>query len=172
MMGDHLGAASTQLMSQHGNEAMHLAVKFEFDGNLTADCLECTSEVVDGKTSGARDQPVRNFGRDLPTDHVVLPVFSPAVDQIVSLFQLVQHHWDVARVVLQIAVDGDDEVAGRVLNARKHRRGLSIVAAKQHKFYSPVLLSKLFKLVGRPIPAPVIDQNKVEGARLRFHCHN
>ena len=45
----------------------------------------------------------------------VAPLRLPARDEVESLLELCEQAWDLGRIVLEIAVDGDDDVALRLL---------------------------------------------------------
>ena len=52
--------------------------------------------------------------------------------QITARVKLRKHHGNVGRIVLQITVHGDDDLAFRELNAGLHRRRLPVVSAKRY----------------------------------------
>ena len=74
-----------------------------------------------------------------------MPLLAPAVDEIVALIELRDHHRDVEGVVLQVAIQRDDHVALRVPDSRVHRRRLSIVAAEADDFHALVTRSQLLQ---------------------------
>src|SRR5262245_30726974 len=98
------------------DEAVHLAVQLHVVEHVTAVCLEGAAVVVKVNSSHARDEPVGEPRRNLATERV-MPLFAPAAYDVVPLLQLVQQALDVDRVVLQITVHEDQDLALTVLNA-------------------------------------------------------
>ena len=56
---------------------------------------------------------------------------SPSANDVKALFQPLNKFWDVGRVVLQVSVHGDDEVAARGIEASAQRDGLARVVAQE-----------------------------------------
>jgi hypothetical protein len=75
--------------------------------------------------------------------------------QVVSLVDLREQPRNVGRVVLQVAVDRDDDVAARVLEARRERRGLAEVLAQREHSHVGIFgvdrAQDLARAVGRAI---------------------
>jgi len=60
----------------------------------------------------------------------VLPIYAPAIDEIVPLLQLRDQTRDVGGIVLQISVKGDDDLSPCVRNAGGEGSSLAEVAAQ------------------------------------------
>ncbi len=130
-------------MGQNRNEAVHLAVQLQFTGDLTAHGLERAAQIVNRETGDPRDQSVGELRGKATIEPRVLAVLPPAVYQVVTLVDLAEHHLDVARIVLQVAIHRDDHVTGGKLNASLHRGRLTEVAAKLYDL-DPVVCSDEF----------------------------
>ena len=73
---------------------------------------------------------------------------------------MLDHRRDVARIVLQIAVGGDDEASARVCEAGGKRRGLAEVAAEaddaQVRIARPAAVARIVEALVR---AAVVDDD-------------
>jgi len=110
-----------------GDEAVHLRIQRDAFDDRRAVGLERTAVVFDGDTRDPADHPVGDDGWDLTGHELVLAFVAPADHDIEALPDLFQEQGDVARVVLEIAVHGDDDLAAGVLDAGDHGRGLAVV---------------------------------------------
>src|SRR5580658_11184650 len=113
-----------------GDEAVHLAVERNVLDDLAAVGLEGGAEVVDVDAGELRHHPVGNERGNTAEHEVVGTLGAPSADDVVALFELGEEARNLAGVVLQVAVHGDDELAGGVVEAGGERRGLPEVAAK------------------------------------------
>ncbi len=77
--------------------------------------------------------------------------------------------FNIARVVLQIAVHRDQYFAACVLDAGGHGRGLSVVATKMHDPNSRILAGNADSNFQCPVPAAVVYKNHLEGRTQRLH---
>ena len=84
------------------------------------------------ETGRAGDQFVGNFRRQLAIDERVLAVFTPAVNQIEAKLNLFDHVWNIGRIVLQVAIHGDDDIVFGVINPGLHGSGLSVITTELH----------------------------------------
>ena len=94
----------------------------------------------------------------------VLAILAPAADDVEAALELIDHRGDVARIVLQIAVRGDDQPAARVLEAGGEGRGLSEVAAEPD--HAQMRIARLQPRQDREalVRAPVVDDEDLVGA--------
>lgn len=138
MMRDHLATTSPAKMGQDWNKAMHLAVEIQFTGDFAADRFERTTQVVDWEFGGARDEPIGDPGRQASTQEKVLPLFSPTMDQVVTLVDRVEHHRNIGRIVLQISIQGYQDFTLGMIDTCLHRRRLPKIAAQDHGFDAAV----------------------------------
>ena len=115
----------------HRDEAVHLAVELHVLDDLAAVRLERAAEVVERDARDAGDDPVGDPRRQ-HAHGVVLPVLAPAADDVVALVELLEQARDVVRIVLQVAVHEDEDLAAAVVDPRLHRGRLPEVAAEAH----------------------------------------
>ena len=91
-------------------------------------------------------------------------MLAPATDDVVPLLDEVEHAWDVARIVLQIAIRRDDVGAARVGEPCSERGGLPEVAAEPD--HAQACIERLLRgeLRERVIRAAVVDEDHLERA--------
>jgi hypothetical protein len=115
----------------HGrDEAVHLGVQRDLLDERAPVGLERAAIVLDRHAGDLADQPVGDLRGDLAGYQLVLAVEAPADHDVVALVDLGEEVLDVARVVLQVAVHGDEDPAARLLDAGGHGGGLAVVAAE------------------------------------------
>src|SRR5947207_14973244 len=78
------------------NEAMHVGIESEHSPQLAPVGLQGAAIVMDPGSDHFSNQPVGHLGRKIAIDPGVLPVSSPATNQVVALFKLLQEKRDVA----------------------------------------------------------------------------
>src|SRR5581483_4671634 len=93
------------------DEAMQFAVQRHLFENFAAICLKGCTKIVDVNAAQLGHQPVRATGRDASEPQIIDADFAPAADDVIALGNLFQKHRDVGRIVLQIAIHGDDVLA-------------------------------------------------------------
>ncbi|MCY1236618.1 hypothetical protein D9M72_492830 [compost metagenome] len=68
------------------------------------------------------DQAIGAPGRDLPEQETILPVLSPADQQVeLALLDRLDHFGNIGRIVLQVAVKRGDQAPGGSVDAGLHR---------------------------------------------------
>ena len=80
-----------------------------------------------------------------------MAVLAPAVDEVVAFVDLGEHRGDVFGVVLEVAVDRDDDVARGMFDAGAHRGGLAVVAAELDDAEARLGLHELGELLARAV---------------------
>lgn len=76
------------------------------------------------------DQTIGHAGGQGTGDKLILPVEPPSADDIVPLIEFGEHPGDVYRVVLQVGVHQDDDLACGMVNPGGDRGGLAEIAAQ------------------------------------------
>ena len=151
------------------DEAMHLAVQGNVVDDLAAIGLEGRPEVVNVDARELRHQPVRAPRGNAPHHEVVDALPAPSADNVVPFFQLFQKQRDLARVVLQIAVHGEDELAFGVIEPGCQRRGLAEVAPQLHYEDAAVDGGNLFQQPAGAVVGAVIHKHQLEGIADMLH---
>ncbi len=134
--------------------------------------LERASIVLDRHAGDLGNQPVCDHRRNLAGDQPVLAIESPANDDVVALVDLREEVHDVLRIILQIAVHGDEHLAAGLLDARCHRGCLPVVPPEIHDAYPRVCTRNLDGAVQRAVVAAIVDQHDLEGDCQRLDGSN
>ena len=95
--------------------------------------------------------------RDAPKEQRLLAVLAPAADDIVTLVEFAQDSFDILRVILQVGVNRDDNLAPRRVEAGRHRRRLAEIAAKMYDMPAAVARLHGVEQVKAAVLAAVID---------------
>lgn len=94
---------------------MHLGVERHVNDERCEEGLEGAAVVTDWHAGSLGAQSVGELLGDLSGDELLLPVDPPAHDDVVSFVHLAEELPDIARVVLQVAVHGHQDLAAGVL---------------------------------------------------------
>jgi hypothetical protein len=111
------------------NEAVQLAVQFEFLDNLPAVSFHATVEVVNLDARDKRDDQVEEPG-GYSLQKGVLPVLLPARDQIEPFLQSFQNLGNLFRDILKVGIKGDNCLSLRCLESCSQGRRLAEVFAE------------------------------------------
>jgi len=87
----------------------------------------------------------------------------------IRLVNLCDERRNVVRVVLQIAVHGDDVFALRMVEAGRQGRGLTEVPAQLYHHYAAVDGGDFLQQVEGLIAAAIVDEHQLEAFARRFH---
>ena len=129
---------------------------------LGAERLQRAAVVADRHAGDLADQPVGDARGNLARDQLVLAVVAPADDEVEAGVDLLQQQRDVGRIVLQVAVHGDEHFAVRVLDARRHRRRLAVVAAELDDAQPRIAACERRSDRDRVVLAAVVDEHHLE----------
>ena len=162
MVHRHLGQRDAHPRRDRGDETMHLAVEAQPLHHLGAHRLQRAPVIVEMDPGGRGDDPVREPRGDLLRDRIAT-LLAPSADHVVSLVQLGDEAWDVGRIVLEVAVGGDDDLAAGVVEAGGEGGGLPEVPAQsQHPHPRVHGLEREQPLQGR-IGGSVVHENDLVG---------
>ena len=109
-----------------------------------------------------RDEPVRHFGRKIAPEGGVLAIDTPAGHYVVALGQLVQKSHYICRVVLQIPVECDNDVARRKVNAGHHRGRLAEVATEVYDLEAGIPGRYSLEIGLGQIGAAIVDHDNLK----------
>ena len=104
-------APRAALMRENRDKAVHLAVEFQLLSDLAAHRFQRAAEIVDREAGCFGNQPVRHHRRQPAAEAFVPAVLAPAMHQVVAFIQLLAHHRNIARFILQVAIERDNDVA-------------------------------------------------------------
>src|SRR6185295_6111156 len=103
------------------DEAVQLTVERDLVQNFPAIGFKGRAKVVDVHAAQFGHQPVSAAGRQAAKPEVVDAPLAPAADNIVALGNLFQKNGDIGRIMLQVAIHGDDIFAAGVIEAGSQR---------------------------------------------------
>jgi hypothetical protein len=144
---------------------------FQLDAISRRIAFERATQVVNRKARGPRNQPVGDPRGNLAGEQRIVSLLSPAVDQVVPLVEFLHEHRNIERVVLQVAVERHDYVAGGMLDAGLHCRRLPVVAAKADHFHAQVASGELFQPLAAAVGRAVIDEHNLPRPRQARQHH-
>ena len=115
---------------QCGNEAVQLAIQRNLIDDLAAIRFEGSSEIVDIHAAEFRHQPVGAARWKSAHYEIIDALFAPTAHDVVPFADLLQKYWNVVRIVLQIAIHGNDVLTGSVIESCSQSGGLTKVSTQ------------------------------------------
>ena len=116
-----------------------------------------------------RDQSICHDARNVSLQCVVLAILAPAGADIESFIEFLEQPRDIGRIVLQIAVHRNDDIAAREIEAGHHRSGLTKVAPQVDDFYERIAGGDFVENALAFVGASIIDQDQLPFAARRRH---
>src|SRR5207253_2759140 len=126
-----LGDAEATVVRQHRDEAVQLAVQAQAVHDLRAVRLEAAIHVVQADSGEGAGDAVEH-PREEPARERVAPARLPAGDEVEALVELREKARNLRGIVLQVAVDRDDGLPARLVEACTERGSLPEVPAEAH----------------------------------------
>ncbi len=109
-------------------------------------------------TTDPTDQSIGHARGENPGQPGVFPISSPAVDHIVTFLKLFHNKGNILRVILQIRVQGNNDLPSGVVESGGNGSGLSKVSDKLQDPHPRIQTSQALELLGAPIGASIIDE--------------
>ena len=155
---------------QGGNKAVHaLAIERNLLDQFAAVSLVGGAEIVQIDAAQLRHQPVGATRRNAPHHQIVDAHLAPAAHNVVALINFFDEGRNVVRIVLQIAVHGDDVLALGMVETGRQSRGLAEVPAQLHHHDAAVDGGDFPQQVEGLIAAAIVDEDQLEAFARRFH---
>ena len=161
MVDDDFGDTHALIAGDRRQEAVHLAVQTHALHDLRAKDLQRAAVVVQVHARNGGDQTVGDHRRQPARDELVLSVLPPAARDVVAALDHLDHRRNVARIVLQIAVRGDDEPSARVIEAGRERRGLAEIAPQPDHPQMRIAGLQLRQDLEALVRAPIVDDDEL-----------
>ena len=117
----HFANRSAMPGRQGRNKSMQFAIERHLFQNLAPIGFEGRSEIVNINAAKLRHQPVGAFRRNAAQPEIIDSHFAPATDNVVALGNLLQKHWDIRGIVLQVPIHGDDVFTTSMIEAGSQR---------------------------------------------------
>src|SRR5262245_31804786 len=162
MCDGNLGDAEAALMREDGDEAMQLAVELDVVEQLAAVRLEAAVDVVQLDASGRADHAVEDARRKRLGPRVQARILPPG-NEIVAFVELLEEAPDLRRIVLQIGVHREDDLATRHLESGDECGRLAKVAPETDDVDSRIALMQRAQLLEGAVPAAVVDKDDFPG---------
>ena len=141
---------------------MHLAVEADVGDDLAAVGLERAAVVAEPDLGDPADEPVGELRRQPLGEIPVLALLPPAADDVVSFADLGHEERGVGRVVLEVGVEGDDDLAVRVVESGRQGGRLPEVLPEADDLDPRILGLHLLEGGKGPVGAAVVDQDDLE----------
>ena len=100
---------------------------------------------------------------------MVAPRVAPAADQVESFFDFLEKARDLFRVVLKIAVHGNDDLATREIESRLESRGLPEISPQANDVDAVIVLVNIRQHLEGIVPAAVVHKHQFVGLADRVH---
>ena len=113
---------------------MHLTVEPDAFDDLGAVGFQRTAEIVKFHTRDDRDDLIGEDARDVSLERIVLPIFSPAGADFVTLVELGDDSRDVLRIVLAVAIEWNDRFTLGKIKSCHHGGRLAEIPTKVNDF--------------------------------------
>ena len=107
----------------------------------------------------ARDEAIGQGRGDAAQKKRFFAVLPPAADDVVALGEFFENAPDIARVILQVGIDGHHDLAPRRVEAGRHRRRLPEIAPKVNDMPAPVARLHRVQAFIAAVMAAVIDSD-------------
>ena len=149
---------------------MQFTVERNVLNNFSTIGLKGRAKIMELDPGKLGHHPVRNPARQAACQPPIPPLGSPSADDVVSLFNFGHEGGDLFRVVLQVAIHGDDDLAARGIKACLQRRGLAKVPAQGDNSYAGVALIDFVERLQCVVRTAVVDEDNL----IRFvePCHH
>src|SRR5438132_4701210 len=154
---------------QRRNETMQFTVERNLFQNVAAVGLEGRAKIVDIDTAQFSHQPVSTEGRDAAQPEIIDAALAPSTDDIVAFGDFFQEYRDIGRVVLQIAVHGDDVLAAGMIKSGGQSGGLAKIQAQLDDRDTAIHGSDFAQQLESPVTGAIVHEDEFEGLRVSLH---
>src|SRR5215510_10833112 len=146
-------------------ESVHALEEADAFEHGASEYLERTSGVMNTIVGKKVPHTVGDPGRHF-FYQTILPILPPSAHEIVG-FSIGEKLQDVLAVLLKVAVDLDDDVAGRLTESRFERAGLAVISVEMEHPNLGVLLCQAIQCFATAVVAAVVHENDFERPSLR-----
>jgi len=150
---------------ERGKESVHALEEAQSLQHGPSEYLERAPRVVDAVVGKDVPHTVGDSGRHF-FHQAILPLLPPSAHEIVG-GSMGEEFQDVCAVLLKIAVDLDDDVTGRLLEARVERAGLAVVSVEVEDPHLSVLCRQAIQVLTTAVAAAIVHEDDFERPSLR-----
>ncbi len=115
------------------------------------------------------DDAVKQLGREELEPAFALARGTDGVDNLKASLPALDHFEDQFGRVLQVGVNQDDGVTGRVVHARRNRGLMAEVASKVNHLDARILLGQRVHHLHRAVTTAIVDQHQLPRLASRVH---
>src|SRR5579871_2217684 len=123
-----------------GNKSVQVSVKLNLLQNFAAVGFERGAKVMQIYSGKFGHHPTRHPARNLAQEPVVLAGIAPAADQVKSFLDFFQELGNFFRIVMQIAVHGDDDFTAGKIKSGFERGSLTKISPETNQVYAAIML--------------------------------
>ncbi len=114
--------------------------------------------VVQVDTTDPTDQAIGQVRGKDSGEPGIFAVLSPAVDHVVTLFELLHDAGDILRIILKIRVQGNDDFPPGIIKSGGNGSGLPEIANELQDTNPPIQGGQALEFLGAPIGASIVDE--------------
>lgn len=159
MSDRHLGHRKSVHQGERRKESVHSLKETNPLQHRASEDLERASRVVHAVMREYVPHPVRDQRGEF-LDETVLPLLSPSADQVVGR-GIRKQLQDIFAVLLEIAVDLDNDFARRLPKTGLERARLAVISVEVKHPNLSMLTSQAVQLVAAAITASVVDEENL-----------
>ena len=150
---------------ERGKESVHALEESDALQYGPSEYLEWAPCVMDAVVGKDIPQAVGDSGRYL-FHQAILPLLPPSAHEIVGV-SIGEEFQDICAVLLKVAVDLDDQFAGRLAEACFERAGLAIISIEVEDSNLRVLRRQAIQFFTTTVAAPIVYEDDFERPSLR-----
>jgi len=117
-----------------------------------------TAVVVQMDSTDPADQTIGQVRGEDSGKPGILAVLPPAVDHVVTLFELLHDAGNILRIILEIRIQGNDDVPPGIIKSGGNGSGLPEIANKFQDTNPLIQGSQALEFLGTPIGASIVDE--------------
>jgi len=117
-----------------------------------------TAVVVQTDSTDPADQTIGQVRGENPGKPGILAVLPPAVDHVVTLFELLHDAGNILRIILEIRVQGNNDCPPGIIKSGGNGSGLPEIANKLQDPNPLIQDSQALEFLGTPIGASIVDE--------------
>ena len=117
-----------------------------------------TAVVVQMDSTDPADQTIGQVRGQDSGEPGILAALSPAVDHVVTFFELLHDAGNILRIILEIRVQGNDDFPPGIIKSGGNGSGLPEIANKLQDPNPLIQDSQALEFLGTPIGASIVDE--------------
>ncbi len=162
MPNRHFSHGESMHLRERREKPVHAFIQRDALQHGAPEYFERTSRIVHAVVSEPVSHAVRNSGGDHLYE-AVLPLLSPSAHEIVAGREGEQFQ-DIFAVLLKVAVDLDDDLAGGLPKSRIEGAGLTVIPVEVKHLDLGMLRCQTIQFLATAVAAAVIHKNNLVGA--------